>query len=108
MSIEKILQDFDKQFPCIEQHCNDNGTISTCNQDGDVEPQQCQYCYENRLPIKEFIKNAEQQIREELFSDEKIEGISEKIMKVAYYNHKIGDYIRWSSIYEILKEELVK
>lgn len=105
MSIEKILEDFDKQFPCIEQHCNDNGSILVDDNEGLAK--QCQYCHENRLPIKEFIKNAAQQIKAELFSDEVLERVANVLVEKIHEKNEFH-FIDPEFMFKILKEELLK
>jgi len=59
---EKILEEFDEKFPCIQGQCDNNGTLR--GSDGD--PEQCQYCYEHRLPIKSFIESLLKSKQEEI------------------------------------------
>ena len=55
-------EEFDEKFPCIQGQCDNNGTIRGSNGD----PEQCQYCYEYRLPIKSFIESILQSKQEEI------------------------------------------
>lgn len=50
--------DFDVAFPCPceERTCDQNGTMASYDSDGDCEPQQCEWCFRNRLPVKDFIR----------------------------------------------------
>ena len=54
---EEWSKEFDKKFPCVEDGCDNNGTISRYDRDGDQEVRQCQWCFEKRLPIKDFIRS---------------------------------------------------
>ena len=54
---EEWSKEFDKKFPCVEDGCDNNGTISGYDRDGYREVQQCQWCFEKRLPIKDFISS---------------------------------------------------
>jgi hypothetical protein len=54
-SDETVAEEFDEKFPCIESNCNNNGTITSGNEESGPEPEQCQYCFEYRLPVKQFI-----------------------------------------------------
>jgi len=52
---EKILAEYDKKFPCIETECDNNGSMVGYDREGDAEQQQCQHCFERRLPQKAFL-----------------------------------------------------
>jgi len=52
---EKRLEEYDKKFPCIETECDNNGTMVGYDREGDAEQQQCQHCFERRLPQKAFL-----------------------------------------------------
>lgn len=55
--LEEIQQRFDEKFPCIQEGCDNNGSIPNQVSEDEWEQQQCQYCDEKRLPAKEFIKS---------------------------------------------------
>lgn len=58
-------EEFDKKFPCITSGCDNNGVIPEQVSEDEWEPRQCQFCYEYRFPIKEFISKRESEIRKE-------------------------------------------
>ena len=63
---QKRLEEFDEKFPCIETECNNNGSMTGYDREGDAEQQQCQYCFEHRLPQKDFLaETIEQAVSEE-------------------------------------------
>ncbi len=68
-------KEFDAKFPCIETECDNKGTMVRYDREGDAEQQQCQYCYEDRLPIISFIESLLKSKQEE------IEGELEKMKK---------------------------
>jgi hypothetical protein len=53
--MDKILKEFDEKFPCIQSNCDNNGTLTVGSFEEGAEAEQCQYCFENRLPYKEFL-----------------------------------------------------
>ena len=63
---QKRLELFDEKFPCIETECNNNGSITGYDREGDAEQQQCQYCFEHRLPQKDFLAESIHQTEQEL------------------------------------------
>lgn len=46
---------FDEKFPCINTGCGGHGIIAVQIAEDEWEPQQCQYCYEVRMPFKSFL-----------------------------------------------------
>ena len=63
---QEILKQFDEKFPCKENECNNNGIMLGYDSDGDIEQQQCQYCFECRLPQKDFIAASIAQVEQSL------------------------------------------
>lgn len=57
---EQLLAEFDRDFPCRDPHCDDNGTTysTSTNESGEPQPEQCEYCYRERLPYKENLRKA--------------------------------------------------
>lgn len=47
---------FDKEFKCINSDCDSNGSISVMGANGEQEQEQCQFCFEYRFKIKDFIR----------------------------------------------------
>jgi len=82
---------FDELLPCINIDCDNNGIIAVQDIDHDGEttwyPEQCEYCYKVRLPIKDFIeallKETEQRVAKEIFKD---------ISKCATFNDMVSEY----------------
>ena len=58
-------EEFNKKFPCIQEQCDNNGTIRGSNGD----PEQCQYCYEYRLPIISLIESILQSKQERVLGE---------------------------------------
>ena len=65
MNKQDFIEEKLKKFKCIQSGCDNNGTIAVRNQEGDWEPEQCQFCDEYILPLKDLIKEAIQFGREE-------------------------------------------
>lgn len=82
--ITKKLEEFDERFKCIESDCNNNGIRGVFNGE-DVEPVQCQFCYEYRFPIKQFLLTAIDEMIKEV---EK--GLPEEASDGIYGNYKDG------------------
>jgi hypothetical protein len=40
---------------CINTQCDNHGTITAMGSDGEPEPEQCQYCYQERFPLAEAL-----------------------------------------------------
>lgn len=61
MNLKTFVKDreeqFDKEFPCIQRNCDNNGTLSVLA-GGQLQPEQCQFCYEYRFKFKEFFRSA--------------------------------------------------
>ncbi len=56
--IEEAVKEFDKVFPCIQEGCDNYGTIPEQDGDGDWQPAQCEFCYKIRFPVKEYFEKA--------------------------------------------------
>jgi len=51
MSKEKELREIlGNLIPCIQSNCDNNGTLTVGNYGTGPEPEQCQYCFEERFP----------------------------------------------------------
>ena len=59
-------EEFDNKFPCIETECDNNGTMVGYDRDENAEQQQCQYCFEQRLPTISFIESLLKSKQEEI------------------------------------------
>jgi hypothetical protein len=53
---QTIFERFDKEFPCRAIGCDNNGSIAERVGDDEWERSQCQYCCEERTPIKSFLR----------------------------------------------------
>lgn len=51
-TLAKAREEFDEKIPC-SRSCDRNGTVAN----GDSEPEQCQFCYEVRLPARELLES---------------------------------------------------
>jgi hypothetical protein len=51
---QEVRKEFDKEFPCPVQGCDNNGTIVGRDRYGEWEQSQCQFCDANRLPAVGF------------------------------------------------------
>ncbi len=49
------MSEFDKIFPCIDPTC-DNGGTAVGGSPEEPEPLQCEYCYRERLPLKDWLR----------------------------------------------------
>lgn len=47
---EEARAEFDKDFPCINTSCDNNGSIPHQVYEDEWEAEQCQYCFEVRFP----------------------------------------------------------
>lgn len=65
MNKESLREKFDKECPCIQQDCDNNGTYPTPSEDG-CDPNPCRYCIEIRIPTFDFFWNEIQKREEEL------------------------------------------
>ncbi len=54
MTLQNIITEargkYDREHPCLNPTCDDNGTIAVAGKDGEPEPEQCEYCYRVRFP----------------------------------------------------------
>jgi len=55
---ERILGEFDLKFPCIQPNCDNHGTLTVGNNETGPEPEQCQYCDQERFPFRNFLSFA--------------------------------------------------
>ena len=53
--IKKIREEIMGNFKCIQNDCDNNGSITVMCGDGDLEQMQCQFCDQVRFPLKEKI-----------------------------------------------------
>ena len=54
---ENWKEGFKKLMPCINPQCDNEGTIPNRVSEDEWEPEQCEYCYRERFPIREFIES---------------------------------------------------
>lgn len=55
-TLEELIEEYDKIQPCIDSGCGNSGIIANQVGEDEWEPQQCEYCYKIRFPVKAFIK----------------------------------------------------
>ena len=89
--LEKRLEKFDEDFPCIQTDCDNNGLIYGYDGNGELEQQQCQYCYENRLPQKSFISTSIAQAELEVVKAMMMEG---RESKMTPFQTTVNQYLR--------------
>ncbi len=63
---EKWEIEYHKKFPCIQYYCDNNGSIAEMVGEDDWEQQQCQYCYQVRFPMMDFIRQEIRQAKAEI------------------------------------------
>lgn len=51
---EDVERKFNAIFPCVNPQCDNHGTLTVMGSGGEPEPEQCEYCYRERLPLKEL------------------------------------------------------
>jgi len=54
--IEEKIKELMDSFKCIQSDCDNNGTITVADENGDPMPEQCQFCFEIRFPLRNKIK----------------------------------------------------
>lgn len=54
--LDQIREEFIARFPCSNIGCDNFGIIAVQIAEDELEPQQCQWCYEHRLPYLEYIE----------------------------------------------------
>ena len=65
-SIKEAQEEFMKSFKCIQNNCDGNGTISALDDEGDLVPEQCQYCDQVRFPARDSIATHMHKLAKEL------------------------------------------
>lgn len=55
-SVEELMVEFREKLKCIDTQCDGAGNIPIQVGDIEWEAQQCQYCYEVRLPVFDFLR----------------------------------------------------
>ena len=56
--IKQQVERFDEIFKCINLGCNGEGTVAVMRSDGEMEAEQCQYCFTVRFPARDFLTTA--------------------------------------------------
>lgn len=82
MNISEIQKEFDEKFPCINANCDNKGSIPVLGDDGDVEAEKCQYCFEIRFPQRYFIKEQFTKLLDSILIEEELK-IQEKVEEKA-------------------------
>lgn len=82
---EKILEAFEEKFRCINYNCNNKGSLSVPDQDGDEAEEQCQFCFEYLMPMKEYISTSIDSLLQGILSE-----IDKKMIVVIPERKKLG------------------
>lgn len=55
--IDRTLELVEKEIvgTCINPTCDQNGTAMSMGKDGEPEPEQCEYCHRERLPLLDVL-----------------------------------------------------
>lgn len=48
-TVEEIVEEFAERFPCISNNCDNNGTLTVQDCDGEPAAEQCEYCHRQRF-----------------------------------------------------------
>ena len=68
-SIKSIIQEFNKRFKCIEKGCEGDGVLPEQDGEGDWQPAQCEFCYEVRFPLKDWLEQTLNKYKQDLIED---------------------------------------
>ena len=81
-SLEKLIGELNEKIPCTKYECDGNGVIVFLDEKGELQTEQCDYCFLVRFPIIDLIKTAHAAGMGEVLEDvknvikcEKCEGI---------------------------------
>ena len=84
-SVEERVEEFSKDFTCINNHCDQSGCIPHQTEEG-WEPQQCEYCYVVRFPLIEKYTQALTEQRTALLTELRDSGLLEEKDTSAFEN----------------------
>ena len=89
--LDKLREKFNKMFPCKEHNCDSNGNTCCQISEDECEQQQCQNCFENRMPIADWWIAQIAEMKQEMVKKcEGLQGSSEEIGR----NEAIDEVIR--------------
>lgn len=73
--IQKVEEEFAAKLKCINSSCDQRGSIPHQIADDEWEAEQCQFCFEYRFPLQDFIRKTllehEKLIREQVADETK-------------------------------------
>ena len=102
MTNEDIINEFEVKFKCITQGCDSNGSIAHQVCEDEWEQEQCQFCFEYLLPIKDFI------LKYLEAKDQELKRIVEVISDINFYdwNEATQSMIKYRIIGTLKKHNL--
>jgi len=101
---EAIVEEFAKDYhPCVSNCCNQKGVLTVQGAYGQPEQEQCEYCYRERFPIQDWLRQALLSHEEKVVARVREQIVDAVDLTKREIKHRVENYFR--NAYLSLKQQ---